>query len=352
MAADEIKFLGQEAARKLIQNVKSSINEVKSEIASKETTWNDIKDKPSYLPVVETSIVEILPETQLIDDGDGSFMLTQLVEGIDDGNTYIVTYNGVEYTCVSERVTGPEFTLVAFGNIDAMVGTPSENGEPFVVVINPPELVGEEGVSLHLMSFDGATEVTLAIRHINDTYTKKLDNKCLDLDWLPVKRSVLALEETIATHRTRIGDYNILGAASGIVDVTFDGVTYYSIPVIYQSLGAVRVEYCAGNRKLWDSAAADTGEPFFIRSFLGPSSDETTFYAADEGEHTVSISYILSINKMPESYLPDSVATKSYTESFANNLNEAMDTRVTALESVTYVEIGAADIDAMFAANT
>jgi hypothetical protein len=56
------------------------------------------------------------------------------------------------------------------------------------------------------------------------------------------------------------------------------------------------------------SHVKDTDEPFLIRSYLGPDADTTTFYAADGGEHTISISILLNdYNKMPECYLPESV---------------------------------------------
>jgi hypothetical protein len=88
---------------------------------------------------------------------------------------------------------------------------------------------------------------------------------------------------------------------------------------MHRSLGAVRAESYIGNRKLYDrylensyGDIEDTGEPFLIRSYFGPEdnlTDKTTVYAADGGEHTISISILLNnINKMPECYLPESVS--------------------------------------------
>ena len=280
------------------------------------TSWDNITDKPSYLPVMETSIAYILPETQLIADGDGQFRGTELVEGIEVENTYVVTYNGVEYTCEAEQVDAGGMIYTGLGNIGAAFGTPNENGEPFCVVIAPSNIAAQVGYNLMVMAVDGATEVTMAIRGDVMTYTKKLDNKCLDMDWIPTRKTTPYKEEMVVAHEAVIGE----GFNGGLseyctYEVSFDGILYY-LPGIYRDLGAVRTERYIGNRTLCEwylsdtyGHVEDTGEPFLIRSYLGPNEDTTTFYAADGGEHTISISILLNdYNKMPECYLPESVS--------------------------------------------
>lgn len=281
-------------------------------------SWDNITDKPSYLPVIECAFTEILPETQLIfDEGSQQFLYTEPVEGIKAGGTYIITYNGVEYTCNSMEYPLGDVTCIALGN---MAG--DENGAPCVAIIVPPEMVAEAGIGLMMYVFDGVTEVTIAIRDDNPTYTKKLDNNCLDLDWMPIKKTnpyKEYKEEMVVAHEAVIGDGSNFSISEVVsYEVSFDGVTYY-VPGIYRSLGAVRTETYIGNRKLYNlylgdeyGHLEDTDEPFLIRTYYGPEddrTDKTTFYAADGGEHTISISILLNdINKMPECYMPESVS--------------------------------------------
>lgn len=280
-------------------------------------SWNDITDKPSYLPVMETSTVEILPETQLMATGDGTFAHMEAVEGVEAETTYVVTYNGVEYTCVAVGTNLSGIDVVLLGNTAAVGIAPSENLEPFVAMVVTPEQVAEAGGGLMLMPIDGATEVALAIRPA-DTYTKKLDNGCLDLDWLPVKRGSVILEETAVTRQTQIDTVILEQVPSGSVIVTWDGVEYI-LSVIANPGGNGFNFYMAGNTSLSHFVhdaieRKDTGEPFFILCCDKQTSSQygTTFHLPDDNEHTVSIYRIDRLNKMPDYYLPDSVATKSY----------------------------------------
>lgn len=280
-------------------------------------SWDNITDKPSYLPVRELATINILPEAQLIPEGSGSFHYAEQVEGIEVGNTYIITYNGIEYTCEAKQIEASGLIYTALGNIGAAFGTPDVNGEPFCIAIAPSNLAAQVGYNLMVMAVDGATEVTMAVRGDIMTYTKKLDNKCLDMDWIPVKKTMPYKEEMVVAHEAVINE-GLTGGISELCsyEVSFDGVIYH-VPGIYRDLGAVRTERYIGNRKLYNlyttgySPIEDTDEPFLIRSYTGPEDDlhdKTTFYAADGGEHTISISILLNdIEKMPECYMPESV---------------------------------------------
>jgi hypothetical protein len=184
------------------------------------TSWDNITDKPSYLPVIDTSSVDILPETQLIyDEGGQQFFYMDPIEGIKVGNTYIITYNGVEYTCEAMDLSMSGMPCIALGSL-----TEDENGPPFGIVIMPPEMVAEMGAGLMMVVLDGATEATLAIRDAV-TYTKKLDNNCLDLDWMPIKKTRPHLEEMVVAHEAVIGNGDVINNAFSY-EVSFDGVAY------------------------------------------------------------------------------------------------------------------------------
>ena len=115
------------------------------------SSWNDLKDKPFY-----DEIVEILPETQMVYYEDAGVFGVEFAHTFIEGNTYIVNWNGTEYTCVAFAYDedGDGVTdAVVVGNLAVFGG--ENNGAPFL-------LATKEGM-LAAMALDGSTEVTLSI---------------------------------------------------------------------------------------------------------------------------------------------------------------------------------------------
>lgn len=133
------------------------------------------------VPCVLDSKVELLPETQAVDMGDGEFALLDVINGINSGDTYIVTYNGVPYKCVANPFDMDGVTLNAVGN-GAIMELPFGNDEPFFMLIVPPELVSVIGAGAQLYALDGASSVTMAISKVEEI-VQKIDERCLP-DWL------------------------------------------------------------------------------------------------------------------------------------------------------------------------
>jgi hypothetical protein len=137
------------------------------------SSWNDLRDKPFY---VEHSFAEFLPETQAIGDGS-ELSIINAINGVQVGDTYTVKYNGVPYDCTAYEFVMEGTSFVALGDV-SQLGLTGGNGEPFAMMIIPPDLVSAFGVGASVLPLDGATSATIAIYGDCET-VHKLDAKYL-----------------------------------------------------------------------------------------------------------------------------------------------------------------------------
>lgn len=137
------------------------------------TSWNDLTDKPFYK---EEGDKFILPEITLIPTGEnGEMFVTRPFAGkFIEGNTYTITWNGVEYNCNAIAYPGIGIIL---GNLAALGG--AETGEPFVFLVLSDAMAAEEGVYAQCMPLDGSETATISIYG----YSKFV--KTLDPEFLP-----------------------------------------------------------------------------------------------------------------------------------------------------------------------
>lgn len=282
-----------------------------------ETVRMDGKYLPDGLPYTEASgeRVEILPETQLlfIEDMDG-FSITQELS-LAVGETYFVTYNGVGYrTVAQEQIDESMGAAIVLGNFGAMTGG-EDTGEPFVVAYAPNVYV-DMGMSGFLMAIDGATSVTLAIYQGGDETIHKMDNKYLDLAWLPTidKKLVDIVEEqefTVASSGNviQISDNYAFDLVLGEeYKVVYNGTEYECIAKSLPYDEGLYVYYIgnAGMRL----EAEDTGEPFlYVVITDGTGSMQRSFYSVDANASvTIGIKgYQYAPNKLPKEFLPDDI---------------------------------------------
>ena len=157
-------------------------------------SWNDLTDKPFY---AESAV--ILPETSPVyDENEQAFLLTEVVNVTADSE-YVVTWNGVEYTCVAQDLMAlMDAPAVGLGNLGAL-GVPGyeDTGEPFFMMILYPEFAAEMGgVTGMMVSLEGLTEVTLSI---SGETVHKLDSKYIDWDESPNKALAEAAQATADT---------------------------------------------------------------------------------------------------------------------------------------------------------
>ena len=287
----------------------------------------DPKYLPDGLPYVEGGgMVEILPECQPIyDEIDQMFVLTDVVEGVEDGNTYKVKWNGTEYECVAQMVEENGAVMYLLGNIGAMMGG-EDTGEPFLMSVFSADVAASAGIGGFIIPLDGSTELTLSIYTVGEV-VHKLDNKFLDLDWLPTtlpktlySNPSFCFDMTVQSDNGRywvnaFDTVNILPLVVGKqYSVTWDGVEY--VRTAYEAYtGFVAL----GNEGLGLTNGEWTDEPFFVASGYGAEWNTSyTQYTAQttEEEYLANTDVYRSVviedveggpNKLPEEYLSDGV---------------------------------------------
>lgn len=134
------------------------------------------------LPFGETTTVkEVLAECQPEFNGE-TYILPDNVLFV-AGEKYIVTWNGVEYTCVAQDASMAVDGMVAVGNASGFGLNGA--GEPFLIG-------GIPGVGANVQPLDGSTTLTISIRQ-EVTEVKKIDAKYLpdgiggECDWNTMK---------------------------------------------------------------------------------------------------------------------------------------------------------------------
>ena len=131
---------------------------------------------PDGVPYVEESndfSSTLLPETKatLHDATEGVWRI-EAVPSLKIGETYIINYNGTEYTCIaqdSSSFSGGTGS-VALGNLSNVGGF--GNGEPFIFFTRP-----SSGVS-DILNYRPSTPVTIAI-YGKSVKVHKMDARCL-----------------------------------------------------------------------------------------------------------------------------------------------------------------------------
>ena len=245
-------------------------------------------------------LVDIIPETTF-EGEDVEQVYTQPL-GLKAGETYIVKINGVTYENVAI-----EADLSGLGVNQIIVTDNFEDiGNMHYILAESPG--GMDGVYAMLNVVpDGVTSHTVSVSCKSEVI-HKLDNKFLDLDWLPVideTEVLIAAKKTVTNHivtptETKGGFPDLTSSdvneGDGLV-VYFDGVRY---PVTVTKITEISF---AGNLYLISDQYPNTGEPFLL-NFVSTR----TNVKCDDNSHTASVyALIKNVNKLPEKFLPESV---------------------------------------------
>lgn len=291
-------------------------------------SFNDLEDRPFYSNGVNT--VTILGEVEL-EGANGEFVYPYAVEGIVKDEEYTIKYNGIDYICKPQSADFLGEGSLLLGN-----GTPfglEENDEPFLILIPPAELIGELGGGLIVMDMEGAESVTLSIRQeVEDI--KKLDNKYLDLYWLPTIKiaDVLVLDAEIGFtsnmqaiekyFNIKVGtEYTVLWNGDEYKATAFDGsftddagdiIQYKYIGAPINPKGGLNIDY--------------TDYPFSY--YWGRndtySSEESYIFKSTTTKENVELQIIehtFEPNEMPKQFMPkgvNAVYYLSYSELIGN----------------------------------
>jgi len=114
---------------------------------------------------------EVLPETQFTADDlqDGMYpSATDMLVPLEDGKTYTVTFNGVEYDCATMCIN----SVIYMGNLAALDASLPASDAPFVIMYALPEVAAQAGMCWGLMPLDGLTSGSVSIYYSGITYHK------------------------------------------------------------------------------------------------------------------------------------------------------------------------------------
>lgn len=256
-----------------------------------ETARDYIKNRPFY---EEVSNAEILPLTTLtyINSDKGAFLLQNKLN-LTEGLSYVVNWNGVEYTTIAINIE----SAIILGNWKAAEGE-GDTGEPFIIMAVPEDLIANfGGAQTVIMPLDGSETPTLSISGEIAT-VHKLDNKYLDLDWIP-KDKYAPVDEELSVKKTYT--FNIykkdLPLETKLLLIV-DGVEYR---YLLTKKGNSNSSWF-GNLSILEESLLDTGESFVLSvPYILFEKPHITF--RDDDYHNVSLYYV--VNKLPYSYLPN-----------------------------------------------
>lgn len=265
---------------------------------------------PEGVPYVEQGgMVKItVPFTGIDEDGDGISEMLYSTEpiGLVLGETYVIKWKGVDYSCVAQDASAMYLGAILVGN-DAPI-TQVDNGIPFVLIeVTAETAAKKDGVRVLVSGTDDLVDESFTIYGERETI-HKLDNRCLDLEWLPtsewVKGSQLAPEQTpnAANYLTDF-NFSLIDTSITMLLITVDGVEYLCPANVEETTsygGGVTVATLSseGGFQLYtDYFPNQTAESFAMVKFY------------DGGSHTMSV-YIAErkANRLPKEFLPDDVS--------------------------------------------
>lgn len=220
-----------------------------------------------------TTVKEVLAECQPEMDDEGAFVIESGAPVLTAGETYIVDWNGTEYTCAAQDLSAMQPGLCLLGN-GANLGF-AGNGEPFAIIGG----TNDEGItSLQMMPFDGSTTLTISIRQ-EVTEVEKISGKYVEgMGWSENFPVVFAEEQSVQFQKGEgLINHTNLFSHGDSVRVVWDGTEYNLTASTLVGMPYVGNASFAGGE--------DTGEPFTIACFDGQmvaiSQNETATVSCD-----------------------------------------------------------------------
>jgi hypothetical protein len=272
-----------------------------------QSDWNAAEGEPGHIlnrtHWTEGGNVEVLPETSmLVDEGDGTFYTTGNIPLV-DGAEITVNWNGTPYKCGTYAFT-PDLEngkLVVFGNSEVLAEftgmETEENTAPFFGLYSAIHSM------LVMLPLDESSAATVAIYSAVGK-VHKLDNKYLNLDWLPVRTH--AKGEIVAE---RTGSANYFGTA------WFGQATPYNVTpgeyyfVVWNG-DEYRVQFEPGTGEhVYGSFSSNAFKIMYVYDSSEVPSLRYGFRCRPlDGSTEVALSIYESVavpNKIPDEFLPD-----------------------------------------------
>lgn len=266
--------------------------------------WNAAEGEPGHIlnrtHWTEGGMVELLPECNPIyDEGEGAFAIMGAIPFV-VGEEITVNWNGTPYKCLTYRFVLDEEMgeFVVFGNSEALTNefglAVEANDAPFVFLH-----IALQYVTI-VQPLDGSTEVTVSILSNRGT-VHKLDNKYLDVDWLPGidKKDILPLQ-TVETTTTTDQKYYF-------AYVPYNGAEFLGTEISVGKEISVEVNghpyACVVRGDAMDGFLTSAGT-------VNLEFHSQIIVVSTIGSQTLTLRvYIPDHKKMPVEYLPDEVGT-------------------------------------------
>lgn len=226
--------------------------------------------------------------------------------GLIVGQEYVVKWNGVSYTCIAVLKEYDDGSCnVTIGNVAALNDPSLNTAEPFVIGDVSGDLDG------YIYPLESRTRFIISI--YRNVY-HKIDNRYLDLDWLPAANETTILEEqAVADGRLAAVDSKYLVDGSPVV-VYINGIPHKS-----------KIEYIKNDGWYVIAEVKDTVNIYGRVAFL-LGRDNTVVLSEFMGGQSVKIC-LAEYDTVPAEYLPDGYGSGGnpiidVTELPTENINE------------------------------
>ena len=264
-------------------------------------SYNDLIEKPIY---DEERIVELVPETLLTITDSAAYVD---YKPLNIGATYIVTYNNVEYECECKVYSEENMIVPVLGNLGVLTGE-GVTSEPFLIMSVSPEVGTATGLmpngALGINDLEGNETVTISI--ISNELVSKLDNKYLDLEWLPITKNTTLFNQTVSGFTVGSDSSVQVEAYFAFIEnsnyiVTIDGVVYECQGELLENVSEV---YIGNSAVLGMLGGVDNGLPFFMMASNGIL--VIILYDNQLTEHSIIIE-LYDPNPIPKKFLPSDI---------------------------------------------
>lgn len=250
-----------------------------------------------------------------------------VIEGLptlQDGASYKVIWNDKEYICTYNFLEGEtdsdDTCYIGNGSIVGLNAT----GEPFLIA----QLISDPTTNIVAQENFSTETVTVKITTMFET-VHKLDNKYLDIDWLPRKKSTQyteILSMTIASGFHTLS-MDIIAKIQMIENLQEASIIYDDTTYSISNIRRADTVIYLGNEYLFNTSLNNTGEPFLMIIYLdNVDTINALILFQTTGNHAISISANISeYEKVPDRYLPYHVLKYDLaSESFDSEFNDSV----------------------------
>ena len=169
----------------------------------------------------------ILPATCLAYASDMGGYISSARVTLTAGETYVVVYNGAEYTCVAADITEiAGEPIVSLGDLSALTGGDS-TGEPFLLMIAESEEAEAAGATVILISIDDAQNVVVAIKKGK---VEQIDTKFLPgYPWEKEETVLIAQQEVTTADGTGLVEFASIPVLGEPYEITIEAQESVSV---------------------------------------------------------------------------------------------------------------------------